>query len=253
VGGLGFSMKWNMGWMNDTLKFMQEDPVHRRYHLGELTFSQLYAYTENFILPFSHDEVVHGKGSLISKMPGDAWQKFANLRLLLSYQMLSPGKKLNFMGNEFAQGREWKSDQELDWWQLGLEPHLGIQKLTRDLNRMYRDVPALHEQDFDQAGFSWIDCNDAERTLLSFIRRARDGRCIIVVLNLTPVPRNHFRVGMPFNCSYREIFNSDSNLYGGSNHGNGGEVHSDPIPWMGQPFSAEIELPPLACTVLTPI
>ena len=252
LGGLGFSMKWNMGWMNDTLSFMQLDPIHRTYHLNQLTFSQLYAYTENFMLPFSHDEVVHGKGSLISKMPGDAWQKFANLRLLLTYQMASPGKKLNFMGNEFAQGVEWRSGWELEWRQLGIEPHQGIKTLTHDLNHLYRNLPALHEQDFMQSGFSWLDCHDAARSLLSFLRHGRNGETVVVAFNFTPVPRNRYRIGLPFNCTYREIFNSDSQYYGGSNLGNGSGVHAESIPWMGQPFSAEIELPPLAGIMLAP-
>ncbi len=253
MGGLGFSMKWNMGWMNDTLKFMQQDPVHRRYHLNQLTFSQLYVYTENFVLPFSHDEVVHGKGSLLSKMPGDAWQKFANLRLLLAYQMTSPGKKLNFMGNEFGQGPEWRSAWEVDWWQLGMEPHQGILNLSRDLNKLYREQRALHELDFEQGGFSWLDCQDAERTLLSFIRRSRHGETILVAFNFTPVPRGGYRIGLPFDCHYQEIFNSDSEYYGGSNNGNGKGIRAEPIPWMGQPYSAEIQLSPLACLMLKPI
>jgi len=253
LGGLGFSMKWNMGWMNDTLSFMRNDPVHRRYELNQLTFSQLYAYTENFMLPFSHDEVVHGKGSLLSKMPGDAWQKFANLRLLLTYQMTSPGKKLNFMGNEFGQGREWQSSWELDWWQLEIEQHRSIQRALRDLNRIYRELPALHQQDFDSSGFSWLDCHDAERTLLSFLRRGSNGEIVVVALNFTPVPRNRYRIGLPYDCGYREIFNSDSAFYGGSNLGNGSGIHAQPIPWMGQQFSAEIELPPLAGIILAPI
>ena len=253
LGGLGFSMKWNMGWMNDTLSFMRFDPIHRCYHLNQLTFSQLYAYTENFMLPFSHDEVVHGKGSLLSKMPGDAWQKFANLRLLLTYQMTSPGKKLNFMGNEIGQGHEWNSGWEVDWWQLEYESHRGIQILTRDLNHLYRNLPSLHELDFDQNGFSWLDCQDAARSLLSFVRRARNGEIVIVAFNFTPVPRNAYRIGLPFNGSYQEIFNSDSQYYGGSNMGDAGEILAEQIPWMGQPYSAEIELPPLAGVVLAPI
>ncbi|CAG0123612.1 1,4-alpha-glucan branching enzyme [Rhodocyclaceae bacterium] len=252
LGGLGFSIKWNMGWMNDTLSFMKLDPVHRCYHLNQLTFSQLYAYTENFILPFSHDEVVHGKGSLLDKMPGDTWQKFANLRLLLTYQMASPGKKLNFMGNEFGQGPEWRSSWEVDWHQLGIEFHRGIHSLAHDLNHLYRDLPALYEQDFMQSGFSWLDCQDAERSLLSFLRRGRHGETVIVALNFTPVPRNRYRIGLPFNCAYREIFNSDSQYYGGTNMGNAGEIHAEQVPWMGQPFSAEIELPPLAGIMLAP-
>jgi 1,4-alpha-glucan branching enzyme len=252
LGGLGFSMKWNMGWMNDTLSFMQLDPVHRRYHLNQLTFSQLYAYSENFMLPFSHDEVVHGKGSLLDKMPGDSWQKFANLRLLLTYQMTSPGKKLNFMGNEFGQGREWRSSWELEWWQLGLEPHQGIQSMVRDLNHHYHDLPALYEQDFGQGGFSWIDCQDTERSLLSFLRRGRNNETVIVAFNFTPVSRHRYRIGVPFDCAYREIFNSDSHYYGGGNLGNSSEIHAESLPWMGQPYSVEIELPPLAGIMLTP-
>ncbi len=252
LGGLGFSMKWNMGWMNDTLSFMRHDPVHRRYYLNELTFSQLYAYTENFMLPFSHDEVVHGKGSLLSKMPGDAWQQFANLRLLLAYQMISPGKKLNFMGNEFGQGREWQSAWELEWGQLGLEPHRGMQSLVRDLNHLYRDLPALYELDFEQAGFSWLDCQDAENSLLSFLRRGCHGETVAAIFNFTPVPRHRYRIGLPFDGAYREIFNSDSRYYGGGNLGNAGEIRAESVPWMGQPYSAEIELPPLAGVMLAP-
>ncbi len=253
LGGLGFSMKWNMGWMNDTLDFIRNDPVHRRYELNQLTFSQLYAYTENFMLPFSHDEVVHGKGSLLDKMPGDAWQKFANLRLLLTYQMTSPGKKLNFMGNEFGQGREWRSGWELDWWQLENAQHRGIQNAARDLNHLYRDLPALYQQEFEQAGFSWLDCHDAERTLLSYVRRAANGEIALVVLNFTPVPRNRYRIGLPYDCEYREVFNSDSSFYGGSNLGNGSGIRAEAVPWMGQAYSAEIELPPLAGIILTPV
>jgi 1,4-alpha-glucan branching enzyme len=252
LGGLGFSMKWNMGWMNDTLSFMRLDPIHRRYHLNQLTFSQLYAYSENFMLPFSHDEVVHGKGSLLDKMPGDSWQKFANLRLLLTYQMTSPGKKLTFMGNEFGQGREWRSSWELEWWQLGLESHRGIQSLVRDLNHLYRNLPALYEQDFEQDGFSWIDCQDAEHSLLSFMRCGRNGETVVAAFNFTPVPRHRYRIGVPFDCAYREIFNSDSHYYGGGNLGNSSELHATSLPWMGKPYSVEIELPPLACIMLTP-
>ena len=253
LGGLGFSMKWNMGWMNDTLSFMRNDPVHRRYELNQLTFSQLYAYTENFMLPFSHDEVVHGKGSLLDKMPGDTWQKFANLRLLLTYQMTSPGKKLNFMGNEFGQGREWRSSWELEWALLGIEQHRGIQSAVRDLNRLYREMPALFQLEFEQAGFSWLDCHDAERTLLSYLRRGSNGEVAVIALNFTPVPRNRYRIGLPFDCSYKEAFNSDSNFYGGSNMGNGFGIKAEPVPWMGQAYSAEIELPPLAGIILVPV
>lgn len=203
-------------------------------------------------MPFSHDEVVHGKGSLLSKMPGDAWQKFANLRLLLTYQMTSPGKKLNFMGNEFAQGREWQSKWELEWWQLREDYHRGMQNLTHDLNELYRTLPALHDQDFQSEGFSWIDCNDAEKSVLSFQRRARDGSNAVIALNLTPVPRQHYRIGLPSLAKYREVLNSDSNYYAGSNLGNAGLIQAETMPWMGLPYSAEISLPPLAGVVLVP-
>ncbi|MBI2314268.1 MAG: 1,4-alpha-glucan branching protein GlgB [Betaproteobacteria bacterium] len=246
LGGLGFSMKWNMGWMNDTLSYMHHDPVHRRFHHNELTFGQLYAYTENFVLPLSHDEVVHGKGSLLSKMPGDAWQKFANLRLLFAYQMTQPGKKLNFMGNEFGQGAEWRVEWELDWWQLSIGWHRGMQTLLRDLNRLYRTLPALHELDFSQDGFAWIDCHDADQSVLSYLRRARDGSFAVVALNFTPVPRHGYLIGVPDSGAYREIFNSDSQYYGGGDVGNGGILPTNGKPWMGLPDSLTITLPPLA-------
>jgi 1,4-alpha-glucan branching enzyme len=252
LGGLGFSMKWNMGCMNDTLAYMHLDPVYRRYHHNQLTFGQLYAYTENFLLPLSHDEVVHGKGSLLEKMPGDTWQEFANLRLLLTYQAVTPGKKLNFMGNELAQGREWNAQWELDWQLLQIGWHAGIQCLTRDLNRLHREIAALHELDFEPGGFSWIDCHDADQSILSFLRRARDGSCAVIVLNFTPLPRHGYRIGLPASGAYAEIFNSDSAHYGGSNVGNGGGVNAQPLPWMGLGWSAGITLPPLAGVVLQP-
>jgi len=250
LGGLGFSMKWNMGWMNDTLTYMQNDPVHRRYHHNELTFGQLYAYTENFVLPFSHDEVVHGKRSLLDKMPGDSWQKFANLRLLLTYQMTYPGKKLNFMGNELAQGREGRIDGELDWPLLEREQHEGMKSLSRDLNRLYHDLPALHELDFTPDGFAWIDCHDADQSVLSYLRRDRNGAFVAVILNFTPVPRPGYRIGIPRPGLYREILNSDSRYYGGSNLGNGEGVAAENTPWMGYPHSIVITVPPLAGIVL---
>jgi 1,4-alpha-glucan branching enzyme len=252
LGGLGFSMKWNMGWMNDTLSYMRHDPVHRRYHHDQLTFGQLYAYTENFVLPLSHDEVVHGKGSLLAKMPGDAWQQFASVRLLAAYQMTSPGKKLNFMGNEFAQGPEWNSQGELVWRALDISWHAGVQALWRDLNRLYRELPALHELDFAPEGFAWIDCHDAEHSVISFQRRARDGSFAVVALNFTPVPRTGYRIGVPRSGRYREIFNSDSEYYGGGNLGNGGGLASDGTPWMRLPDSLAVTLPPLACIILVP-
>ena len=250
VGGLGFSMKWNMGWMNDTLRYFSRDSVYRRFHQNELTFAQLYAYSENFILPFSHDEVVHGKRSLLEKMPGDPWQKFANLRLLMTYQMTSPGKKLNFMGNEIAQGREWADSGELDWGLLRHELQRGTQKMTRDLNYLYRHVAAMHELDFDQQGFQWIDCHDADQSVLSFMRRARDGSSVVVALNFTPVPRQGYRIGVPDRGRYREIFNSDSIHYVGSNVNNGTGMVPEPGPWMNQPNSICITLPPLAGIIL---
>ncbi|MHB0887813.1 1,4-alpha-glucan branching protein GlgB [Acidithiobacillus sp.] len=250
VGGLGFSMKWNMGWMNDTLAYLREDPIHRRYHHNELTFSQLYAYTENFVLPLSHDEVVHGKGSLLDKMPGDTWQRFANLRLLFSYQCAHPGKKLNFMGNEFGQGREWDCGRGLDWWLLERDWHQGIQRLSRDLARCYRTLPPLHDQDFQGEGFSWIDCHDAEQSVLSFLRWDRQGALVVALFNFTPVPREHYRIGVPQAGTYREILNSDAPAYHGSGVGNGPQA-AQGTPWMGLPYSLELTLPPLAALFLT--
>jgi 1,4-alpha-glucan branching enzyme len=252
LGGLGFSLKWNMGWMNDTLSYMRLDPIHRRFHHDQLTFGQLYAYTENFLLPLSHDEVVHGKGSLLDKMPGDTWQEFANLRLLLTYQFAVPGKKLNFMGNELAQGREWQSRWELDWGLLNIDWHAGVQRLARDLNRLHREQPALHGQDFVQEGFSWIDCHDADHSTLSFVRRARNGSCVVVAFNFTPVARQGYRIGLPQAGRYAEVLNSDSGYYGGSNAGNAGLIEAEPLPWMGLSHSAAITLPPLAGIVLEP-
>jgi len=253
LGGLGFSMKWNMGWMNDTLSYFAHDPVHRRHHHNQLTFGQLYAYTENFVLPLSHDEVVHGKGSLLGKMPGDDWQKFANARLLAAYQMATPGKKLSFMGGELGQRGEWNAGGELDWWLLAHAPHAGLQRLVRDLNRLYRDLPALHEQDFEAAGFAWSDCHDADQSVLSFLRYARDGACVLVALNFTPVPRRGYRVGVPRAGGWREVFNSDSGYYGGGDLGNGGGVEARNEPLHGFPASLALTLPPLAAVMLLPV
>ena len=250
LGGLGFSMKWNMGWMNDSLRYFSHDPVHRRYYHNDLTFGQLYAYTENFVLPFSHDEVVHGKKSLLDKMPGDAWQKFANLRLLLTYQMTYPGKKLNFMGNEFGQGQEWQVGASLDWQLLDLHWHQGVRNLFRDLSHLYRNAPELHDLDFSQDGFSWIDCHDADQSVLSYVRRSRSRSFMVVALNFTPVPRTEYRIGVPAPGGYRERFNSDSAFYGGSNLGNGAGMGAEDMPWMGYPYSIELTLPPLAGIVL---
>ncbi len=255
LGGLGFSMKWNMGWMNDVLTYMQLDSIHRNYHHNRLTFGQMYAYTENFVLPFSHDEVVHGKKSLLEKMPGDRWQQFANLRLLFCLQMTMPGKKLNFMGNEFAQSREWNVNQSLDWHLLQdthpeHEFHRGIQALQRDLNQHYVNEHALHQLDFDGHGFQWIDCQDAAQSILSYIRRGKDNSFVIIVLNFTPVPRYDYRLGVPMTGRYQEIFNSDANCYSGSNLGNQGGRDSENIAWMGFSQSINIHIPPLAGLIL---
>jgi 1,4-alpha-glucan branching enzyme len=250
LGGLGFGLKWNMGWMHDTLQYMQEDPIHRRWHHGQLTFSLIYAFNENFILPLSHDEVVHGKGSLINKMPGDAWQQFANLRLLLGHMWAHPGKKLLFMGGEFGQRREWNHDDSLEWWLLGNDAHSGVQRWVEDLNRLYRDEPALYELDFDPAGFAWIDCNDAEASVLSFLRKARDGSSLLVVANFTPVPRENYLVGVPQAGRWRERLNGDATLYGGSGVGNQGGVHSVPVASHGHFHALNLRLPPLAMLIL---
>jgi 1,4-alpha-glucan branching enzyme len=252
-GGLGFSLKWNMGWMNDTLRYMRHDPVHRKYHHDELTFSLIYAFHENFVLPFSHDEVVHGKGSMIGQMPGDAWQKFANLRLLYAYMWCHPGKKLLFMGNEFGQWSEWNHDTSLDWHLLQWPEHQGLSRAVADLNRLLRTEPALHELDFDGRGFQWIDCHDWSGSILAFVRRAADpADFLVVACNFTPVPRQGYRLGVPQAGHYDEIFNGDSAWYGGSNLGNGGGLTTLPEPSHGQPQSLELTLPPLAAVVLKP-
>jgi 1,4-alpha-glucan branching enzyme len=255
LGGLGFGFKWNMGWMHDVLDYMSRDPVHRKYHHNQLTFGLLYAWSENFVLPLSHDEVVHGKGSLLARMPGDDWQQFANLRTLYAYMWAHPGKKLLFMGGEIGQRREWHHDRSLDWHLLGEGPyHRGLQRLVRDLNRLYRSESALHELDADPAGFAWIDCADSEQSVVSFVRRARDGRdFVLVICNFTPVPRHLYRVGVPRPSYYRELINSDASEYGGSNLGNKGGAWSESTPWQGQPHSLALTLPPLAVVVLKPI
>ncbi len=245
LGGLGFGMKWNMGWMHDTLQYMQEDPIHRRWHHGQLTFSLVYAFNENFMLPLSHDEVVHGKGSLIGKMPGDSWQQFANLRLLLGHMWAHPGKKLLFMGGEFGQRREWAHDDALEWWVLTDDTHGGVQRWVEDLNRLYRECPALHELDFDAAGFEWVDCNDSEASVLSFLRKARDGSSLLVVANFTPVPRQNYLVGVPQPGRWRERLNSDGTLYGGSGVGNQGGANSVPVAAHGHYHALNLQLPPL--------
>jgi len=253
LGGLGFGFKWNMGWMHDTLAYFQQDPIYRRYHHHELTFSLMYAFSENFILPLSHDEVVHGKGSLYSKMPGDRWQKLANLRALYAYMWAHPGKKLLFMGGELAQESEWSHERSLDWHLLERPDHAGIQSLVRDLNRLYRDEPALWEVDSDPSGFWWIEPNDADANVVSFARQSRDGeRVLVFAANLSPVPREGYRLGLPRATRWREAINTDSTYYGGSDVGNLGGVDPEPIPWHGQPVSAEVTLPPLAAVWLVP-
>ena len=250
-GGLGFSIKWNMGWMNDTLRYMRNDPVHRKYHHDELTFSLIYAFSENFMLPFSHDEVVHGKGSLLDQMPGDLWQKFANLRLLFSYMWTHPGKKLMFMGNEWGQWNEWNCNAALQWDLLQYDSHKGVQKLLADLNHLYRHEPSLHEIDFQQGGFEWVDCNNYESSILAYLRRAKDSNdFVIVCCNFTPVPHHEYRLGVPEPGEYREIFNSDSVYYHGSNVGNGTPIHSEPVAANGRDHSILLTVPPLAATVL---
>jgi 1,4-alpha-glucan branching enzyme len=248
MGGLGFTMKWNMGWMNDTLSYFAREPIYRSYNQNQLTFSQMYAYYENFILPLSHDEVVHLKKSLLSKMPGDDWQKRANLRLLLAYQMLSPGKKLLFMGGEFGQWDEWNVGQALDWSLCDQPGHRGIQLLARDLNMLYRQQAALHKYEFDSCGFEWIDCHDCQQSVLVFIRQA-DGEQLVCAFNFTPVVRAGYRIGLLCGGYYREVFNSDANVYGGSDCGNGGGLATEEISWMGRPVSAQVTLPPLAVVV----
>ena len=247
VGGLGFGLKWDMGWMHDTLEYMSKDPLFRRYHHNKLTFRMIYAFHENFVLPLSHDEVVYGKSSLIGKMPGDEWQKFANLRALFGYMYAQPAKKLLFMGGEFGQWREWVHDSSLDWDLLDYPLHAGLQRWVEDLNRLYRSEPALHELDCDPAGFEWIDCNDADSSVLSLIRKAKSSSAIMLVLcNFTPVPRYSYRVGTPRGGQWQEVLNSDAARYGGSNMGNLGGAETAPIGLHGRPYSLTLTLPPLS-------
>ncbi len=247
LGGLGFGLKWNMGWMHDTLKFFTKEAIHRKFHHNELTFSMLYAYTENFVLSLSHDEVVHGKASLLSKMPGDDWQKFANLRLLFSYMYAHPGKKLIYMGCEFGQRSEWYHEQSLDWHLLDFASHKGIHQLTKDLNHLYTKHAAFFERDFDPLGFEWVHCDDWENSILVFLRKSSFGveDSILVACNFTPVPRYHYRVGVPLRGHWKELFNSDAPVYGGGGIGNMGGVEAEAVPYHGRPFSLELTLPPL--------
>jgi 1,4-alpha-glucan branching enzyme len=251
MGGLGFGMKWDMGWMHDTLSYLAHDPIHRKYHHNQLTFRGLYAFSENFVLPLSHDEVVHGKGSLLEKMPGDHWQQLANLRLLLGYMYASPGKKLIFMGAEIAQEREWNHDQSVDWYLAERPEHAGISRWLGDLNRLYREEPALHQGDFDPQGFQWVDAGDAEQSVLGFLRLAGE-QVILAICNFTPVTRFDYRVGVPHGRTWRELLNGDAREYGGSGQGNQGAVEAEEIPWHGRPWSLKVTLPPLATVFFGP-
>jgi 1,4-alpha-glucan branching enzyme len=249
-GGLGFHFKWNMGWMHDTLHYMQEDPINRRYHHHHMTFGMVYAYSENFILPLSHDEVVYGKGSLLGKMPGDDWQRFANLRAYYGFMWSHPGKKLIFMGCEFAQEKEWNHDQSLDWHLLDQAPYKGVQRLVRDLNTLYREIPALHELDCDPAGFEWIDTQNADESVIAFLRKDSQGRSVLVVSNFTPIPRHDYLVGVPHGGTWTERMNTDADIYGGSNVGNLGGKTGEERSVNGRPYCLSLTLPPLATIVL---
>jgi 1,4-alpha-glucan branching enzyme len=249
LGGLGFSMKWNMGWMHDTLSYISHDPIHRSYHHDQLTFGLLYLFAENFILPFSHDEVVHGKGSMLNKMPGDEWQRFANLRLLYTYLFTYPGKKLLFMGTEFGQGIEWNANRGLEWHLLDYPYHQGVQQIVADLNHLYVTQPALHRFDAEPQGFEWIDCHDSTQSVLSYLRKGESG-CFIIILNFTPVVHHAYRIGVPHAGTYHECLNSDSSYYQGCNNGNDGALMSEAISWMGRPYSLSLTLPPLGALIL---
>jgi 1,4-alpha-glucan branching enzyme len=253
IGGLGFGLKWDMGWMHDTLEYITKDPIYRKYHHNNLTFRLIYAFFENFVLPLSHDEVTHGKGSLLGKMPGDDWQKFANLRLLLGYMYAQPGKKLLFMGGEFGQRREWIHDESLEWHLLQYLPHSGVQRWVSDLNRLYRGQSALHELDCDEAGFEWIDCNDVEHSVVSLIRKGRSSdNLLVAVCNFTPTTHSNYRIGVPQPGFWRELLNSDAKEYGGSGQGNLGRVEAAPIPLHARSYSLTFTLPPLATVFFKP-
>jgi 1,4-alpha-glucan branching enzyme len=250
VGGLGFGMKWDMGWMHDTLRYMSNDPIHRRFHHNSLTFRMMYAWTENFVLPLSHDEVVHGKGSLLNKMPGDEWRRFANLRLLLGYMFAQPAKKLLFMGGEFGQSREWSHERSLDWHLLEHPLNAGLKEWVRDLNHSYADNAALHQLDVYPSGFEWIDANDSDQSVISFLRKSETGESILIVLNFTPVVRHNYQIGVPEPGYWTEILNSDAPAYGGSGQGNFGGVEAAPVVKHGRPFSLNLTLPPLGVIFL---
>jgi 1,4-alpha-glucan branching enzyme len=252
LGGLGFGLKWNMGWMHDTLRYLHEDPVHRKFHHGRLTFSLWYAFSENFVLPLSHDEVVHGKGSLLGRMPGGEWQQFANLRLLYGYMWTHPGKKLLFMGGEFGQRREWQHEEALEWYVLKYPLHAGVQRWVRDLNALYRSTPALYQLDFTASGFEWVDCDDSDASVISFLRLDSSGAPVLVACNFTPVLRAQYRIGVPRGGRWRERLNSDAGDYGGSGQGNLGAVQAESVSAHGRPHSLNVRLPPLAVVILTP-
>ena len=253
TGGLGFSLKWNMGWMNDTLRFMKQDPVHRKFHHDELTFSLIYAFHENFVLPLSHDEVVHGKGSLLRQMPGDRWQQFANLRLLYSLMWFHPGKKLLFMGNEFGQPQEWDFDESLQWHLLQEDSHRGLSQTVADLNRLLREETSLHQIAFDGQGFEWIDCQNWQESIITFLRKGVSQKdALLIVCNFTPVPRENYRIGVPAADHYVEIFNSDAAHLGGSNIINNNQIPCEQIARHGQEHSVSITVPPLAAVALKP-
>jgi 1,4-alpha-glucan branching enzyme len=252
LGGLGFGLKWDMGWMHDTLQYVSKDPVYRTFQHDTITFRMLYAFDENFVLPLSHDEVVHGKGSLLAKMPGDDWQRFANLRLLYAYQFAQPGKKLLFMGAELAPWTEWNHDAELDWGLLEHAPHEGVRRLVADLAALHRDVPALHELDSSPEGFEWIDASDRAASVLSFLRKDRSGRPVLFVANFTPVPRHRYRIGVPEGGPWRELLNTDAEIYGGSGQGNYGGLEADEVAMHGRARSLALVLPPLAAVFMTP-
>jgi 1,4-alpha-glucan branching enzyme len=252
LGGLGFGLKWDMGWMHDTLEYLQRDPIHRRYHHSELTFRGVYAFSENYVLPLSHDEVTHGKGSMLMKMPGDEWQRFANLRLLYGYQFTQPGKKLLFMGGEFGQQREWAHDQSLDWDLLEREPNRGLMQWVADLNRLYRDEPALHELDPDPAGFRWVQIDDVVNSTLSYLRVSAKGEPVLAAFNLTPVPRFNHTIGVPVGGRWVEVLNSDAKIYEGSGVGNLGGIDATAEPWGDFEHRVSVTIPPLGCVLLKP-
>jgi 1,4-alpha-glucan branching enzyme len=251
LGGLGFTYKWNMGWMHDMLDYTKQDPVHRKWHHNRITFSLMYAYSERFVLPFSHDEVVHGKRSMVEKMPGDAWRRHATLRALYGYMFVHPGKKLLFMGDEIGQRREWNHDWQLDWTVLADARHAGLQRWVRDLNAVYAAEPALWQDDYDPRGFAWIDCHDHEHSIVSLLRRGdTDSDRLVALVNFTPIVRRRYRIGVPLAGRYREVLNSDAALYGGSDVGNGGFVESEPVNAHGHDQSVSLTVPPLGFLLL---